>query len=177
MFSGGGEKTRYKANIAALKLLDTLLSENRQATIEEKRVLAQYSGWGAIPGVFDRRYEGGKYVPAQEKWAKEYYALRELIEKLSEHAQISSTTDILHSLYSHAKSSTQNAHYTSVDVIKGVYSAIAKMGFKGGAILEPSIGIGNFFGMLPEHMQKNARMYGIEIDPLSGTIAGNREGI
>ena len=142
----GGPKEKFSRNIAAIRLLYTLESENRNATEDEQRILSQYVGWGGLADAFD---------PNKPAWSAEYAQLKELLPKRE---------------YEMARSSVLNAHYTSPVVIRAIYDAVGQMGFMSGNILEPSMGIGNFFGMLPEAMQ-GSRLYGIELDPISGRIA------
>ena len=142
----GGSKTRFKLNIEAIRLLKTIESENRTATPDEQQILSNYTGWGAIPQAFD---------PNNEKWQKEYEELQELLSE---------------SEYRAARQSTMNAHYTAPIVISAIYNALENMGFESGRILEPSMGIGNFFGRLPESMQ-DSKLYGVELDSITGRIA------
>ena len=142
----GGAKQKYARNIAAIRTLFQLEQEQRGATAEEQEVLAQYVGWGGLPDAFD---------PKKENWAKEYAELKGL---LSENE------------YTAARASTLNAHYTSPTVIRAIYDAVEKMRFRSGNILEPSMGVGNFFGMLPDAMQ-SSRLYGVELDSITGRIA------
>ena len=142
----GGAKQKYARNIAAIRTLFQLEQEQRGATAEEQEVLAQYVGWGGLPDVFD---------PDKGNWAKEYTELKGL---LSEEEYVA------------ARASTLNAHYTSPVVIHSIYDAVERMGFRNGNILEPSMGIGNFFGMLPDTMQ-DSRLYGVELDSVTGRIA------
>ena len=144
--SEGGAKQKYVRNIEAIRTLFKLEQEHRGATAEEQQVLSQYVGWGGLADAFD---------PGKDSWAKEYAELKGL---LSENE------------YAAARSSTLNAHYTSPVVIRSIYDAVEKMGFKSGNILEPSMGVGNFFGMLPETMQ-DSRLYGVELDSITGRIA------
>ena len=142
----GGPKQKYARNIEAIQTLRTLEQEHRGATAEEQQVLSQYVGWGGLADAFD---------PSKDSWAKEYAELKGL---LSENE------------YTAARASTLNAHYTSPSVIRGIYDAVERMGFRSGNILEPSMGVGNFFGMLPEAMQ-DSRLYGVELDSITGRIA------
>jgi N12 class adenine-specific DNA methylase/adenine-specific DNA methylase len=142
----GGAKAKFHANIEAIKVLQAIESENRFATQEEQEILARYVGWGGLPQVFD---------PDNEQWKDEYLELNSLLS--SEEWQS-------------ARSTTLNAHYTSPTVIKAIYKAVENMGFQTGNILEPSCGIGNFFGLLPESMNES-RMFGVELDSLTGRIA------
>ena len=142
----GGAKAKFQANINAIKLLKYLEADNRQATPEQQEVLSRYVGWGGLADAFD---------PNKENWRTEYAELKELLTPEE---------------YAAAKSSVLNAHYTSPVVIKAIYEAVGNMGFKTGNILEPSMGVGNFFGMLPEEM-KDSRLYGVELDSITGRIA------
>ena len=142
----GGAKTKFKANIEAIRLLQTLDAEQRQATAEEQEVLSRYVGWGGIPQAFDEK---------NADWAKEYAELKSLLPADE---------------YSEARASTLNAFYTSPTVIKAMYEALSNMGLSKGNVLEPSCGVGNFMGLVPESME-NIKMYGVELDNVSGHIA------
>ena len=142
----GGAKQKYARNIEAIRTLFKLEEEHRGATAEEQQVLSQYVGWGGLADAFD----SGK-----DSWAKEYVELKGLLSEDE---------------YAAARSSTLNAHYTSPTVIRGIYDAVERMGFRSGNILEPSLGVGNFFGMLPDTMQ-DSRLYGVELDSITGRIA------
>ena len=142
----GGAKQKYARNIEAIKTLFQLEQEHRGATAEEQQVLSQYVGWGGLADAFD---------PNKDGWAKEYTELKGLLSEDE---------------YAAARSSTLNAHYTSPTVIRGIYDAVERMGFRSGNILEPSMGVGNFFGMLPDSMQ-SSRLYGVELDSITGRIA------
>ena len=142
----GGAKQKYARNVEAIRTLFQLEQEHRGATAEEQQVLSQYVGWGGLPDVFD---------PDKGNWAKEYSELKGLLSEDE---------------YAAARSSVLNAHYTSPTVIRAIYDAVEKMGFRNGNILEPSMGIGNFFGMLPDTMQ-DSRLYGGELDSVTGRIA------
>ena len=142
----GGAKQKYARNIEAIRTLFKLEQEHRGASAEEQEVLAQYVGWGGLSDAFD---------PNKDSWAKEYAELKGLLSEDE---------------YAAARSSTLNAHYTSPVVIRSIYDAVEKMGFQSGNILEPSMGVGNFFGMLPDSMQ-NSRLYGVELDSITGRIA------
>ena len=142
----GGAKQKYARNIAAIRTLFQLEQEHRGATVEEQEVLSQYVGWGGLPDAFD---------PDKSNWSKEYTELKGLLSEDE---------------YAAARSSTLNAHYTSPTVIRGIYDAVERMGFRSGNILEPSMGVGNFFGMLPDSMQ-DSRLYGVELDSITGRIA------
>ena len=142
----GGPKQKFARNIEAIRTLFKLEEEHRGATAEEQQVLSQYVGWGGLADAFD---------PGKDSWAKEYAELKGLLSEDE---------------YAAARSSTLNAHYTSPTVIRGIYDAVERMGFKSGNILEPSMGVGNFFGMLPTSMA-NSRLYGVELDSITGRIA------
>lgn len=144
----GGLKTKYKDNVATIKLLKQIEVEGRLATPDEQKVLARYVGWGGIPQVFS-------YLEDAGEWNRERGELKQLL-----------TEDE----YNSARNSTVNAHYTSTEVISAIYNGLKRMGFKGGTIIEPALGIGNYFGMLPEEMQ-NSRLVGVELDSLTGRIA------
>ena len=142
----GGPKQKFARNIEAIRTLFKLEQEHRGATAEEQQVLSQYVGWGGLADAFD---------PGKDSWAKEYAELKGLLSEDE---------------YAAARSSTLNAHYTSPVVIRSIYDAVEKMGFQSGNILEPSMGVGNFFGMLPDSMQ-SSRLYGVELDSITGRIA------
>ena len=142
----GGPKQKFARNIEAIQTLRTLEQEHRGATAEEQQVLSQYVGWGGLADVFD---------PNKENWSAEYTQLKGLLTEEE---------------YAAARASTLNAHYTSPVVIRAIYDAVEKMGFQSGNILEPSMGIGNFFGMLPSGMA-DSRLYGVELDSITGRIA------
>lgn len=142
----GGPKAKFQANINAIRLLKELEAAGQQASPEQQEVLSRYVGWGGLSDAFD---------PEKPAWASEYAQLKELLTPEE---------------YAAARSSTLNAHYTSPTVIQAIYEAVGRMGFETGNILEPSMGVGNFFGMLPEEM-RNSRLYGVELDPVSGRIA------
>ncbi|WP_423406441.1 DEAD/DEAH box helicase family protein [Faecalibacterium prausnitzii] len=142
----GGPKQKFARNIEAIRTLFQLEQEHRGATAEEQQVLSQYVGWGGLADAFD---------PGKDSWAKEYAQLKGLLTEEE---------------YAAARSSTLNAHYTSPVVIRSIYDAVEKMGFQSGNILEPSMGVGNFFGMLPDTMQ-DSRLYGVELDSITGRIA------
>ena len=142
----GGPKQKYARNIEAIRTLFQLEQEHRGATAEEQQVLSQYVGWGGLADAFD---------PSKDSWAKEYAELKGLLSE-DECAA--------------ARSSTLNAHYTSPTVIRSIYDAVERMGFHSGNILEPSMGVGNFFGMLPDSMA-DSRLYGVELDSITGRIA------
>ena len=142
----GGAKQKYARNIEAIRTLFKLEREHRGATPEEQQVLSQYVGWGGLADAFD---------PNKDGWAKEYTELKGLLSEDE---------------YAAARSSILNAHYTSPTVIRGIYDAVERMGFRSGNILEPSMGVGNFFGMLPDSMA-DSRLYGVELDSITGRIA------
>ena len=142
----GGPKQKFARNIEAIRTLFKLEEEHRGATAEEQKVLSQYVGWGGLADAFD---------PGKDNWAKEYAELKGLLSEDE---------------YAAARSSTLNAHYTSPTVIRSIYDAVERMGFHSGNILEPSMGVGNFFGMLPDTMQ-DSRLYGVELDSITGRIA------
>ena len=142
----GGAKQKYARNIEAIRTLFKLEEEHRGTTAEEQQVLSQYVGWGGLVDAFD---------PNKDSWAREYAELKGLLSEDE---------------YAAARSSTLNAHYTSPTVIRGIYDAVERMGFRSGNILEPSMGVGNFFGMLPDSMA-DSRLYGVELDSITGRIA------
>ena len=142
----GGPKQKFARNIEAIRTLFKLEEEHRGATAEEQQVLSQYVGWGGLADAFD---------PNKENWSAEYTQLKELLSEDE---------------YAAARASTLNAHYTSPTVIRSIYDAVERMGFHSGNILEPSMGVGNFFGMLPNTMQ-DSRLYGVELDSITGRIA------
>ena len=142
----GGPKQKFARNIEAIRTLQAIEAEGRSATPEEQTVLSRYVGWGGLADAFD---------PDKDSWAKEYTQLKELLSPEE---------------YAAARASTLNAHYTSPTVIRAIYDAVEQMGFTTGNILEPSCGVGNFFGMLPESMQ-GSRLYGVELDSITGRIA------
>ena len=142
----GGPKQKFARNIEAIRTLQTLEDENRNATPEEQEILSQYVGWGGLADAFD---------PDKDSWAREYKELKGLLSEDE---------------YAAARASTLNAHYTSPTVIRAIYDAVEQMGFQTGNILEPSMGVGNFFGMLPESMA-GSRLYGVELDSITGRIA------
>ena len=144
----GGAKTRFKNNVAAIRLVNKLYAENRNPTAEEKKTLSQFVGWGGLSQAFDEK---------NDSWKKEYAELKSLL----------STED-----YEQARSSTLNAYYTAKDVIDGIYSALNRFGVKGNnRILEPAMGTGNFFGFMPKEIAEGSRLYGVELDNLTGRIA------
>ena len=142
----GGDKTKYQYNVAAIRTLKQIEAESRLATPEEQEILSRYVGWGGLAQAFD---------PDNEKWAREYAELKELLTPEE---------------YTSARTTTVNAHYTSPTVIKAIYQAVENMNYQPGTVLEPSMGIGNFFGLLPESMT-DAKLHGVELDDLTGRIA------
>lgn len=142
-----GIKTRLRQNIDSIKCLKLIESENRSATSEEQKILSKYNGFGGIPQVFDSE---------NEKWASEYKELKDLLNDKE---------------YELARGSTLNAHYTSQEIIEAMYKGLEWLGFKGGNILEPSMGVGNFFGNLPENLKDKSNLYGVELDDISGRMA------
>ena len=142
----GGPKQKFARNIEAIETLFKLESEDRNATPEEQEILSNYVGWGGLADAFD---------PDKGNWAQEYTTLKNLLSEDE---------------YAAARASTLNAHYTSPTVIRSIYDAVGQMGFETGNILEPAMGIGNFFGMLPPEMQ-SSRLYGVELDSITGRIA------
>ena len=143
----GGAKSKFRANVEAIRTLKTLEAEKRPATAEEKETLSHYVGWGAIPQAFDK---------SADKWSAEYKELSELLTPEE---------------YRQARSTVGDAFYTSPTVIDGIYEALGNFGFEGGNVLEPAMGVGNFFGCMPKEMQDNSQLYGVEIDSISGRIA------
>ena len=142
----GGAKVKFRRNMDAITTLKNIESEGRQATRAEQEILSRYVGWGGLPDAFDDSKSG---------WASEYQELKSALSPAE---------------YEAARASTLNAHYTSPTVIRAIYEAVGNMGFQTGNILEPSMGVGNFFGMLPEEM-RNSRLYGVELDSITGRIA------
>lgn len=142
----GGAKTKFRDNVAAIRLLNELEAENRLATPEEQEVLSKYVGWGGLPQAFDEN---------NDSWAAEFMELYTLLSPEE---------------YESARASTLNAHYTSPTVINAIYEGLSNMGFKGGNVLEPAMGVGNFFGVMPEEM-RSSKLYGVELDEISGRIA------
>ena len=145
--NGGGLKTRFRQNIEAIKTLKALENNGRAATAEEQAVLAKYVGWGGIQEAFD---------DTKTEWKNEYDELKSILSERE---------------YADAKSSVNNAHYTSPIVVNAIYSALDNIGFKGGNILEPAMGTGNFFGTMPETMKDNSTLSGVELDEITGRIA------
>ena len=142
----GGAKARFRANMDAITTIKRIEAEGRAATVEEQETLSRYTGWGAIPDAFDE---------SKSDWAKEYAELKAALTPEE---------------YEAARGSTLNAHYTSPTVIRAIYDALDNMGFEGGKILEPSMGLGNFFGLLPESMA-GSELHGVELDSITGRIA------
>lgn len=142
----GGLRQKYNDNIATIKILKTLESENRVATPEERKQIAQYVGWGALKGVFDKD---------NKQWSKEYTELKSLLTDTE---------------YKAARASVLNAHFTSKDVVNGIVSIIDRLGFKSGRVLEPSVGTGNFFGLMPASLRKKSELHGVELDPITSQI-------
>lgn len=157
----GGAKSKFKANIEAIQVLQKIEAENRYATPEEQSVMAKYVGWGGIPQAFttDRAAEslgGNLGEAAPSGWETEQKQLRELLSPDE---------------YKAARASTLTSFYTPPEVTDGVYQALSQFGFEGGNVLEPSMGVGNFFSKMPENMRDNSRLYGVELDSISGRIA------
>ena len=142
----GGSKAKFRANLDAIETLKAIEAEGRSATPEEQETLSRYVGWGGLADAFDAN---------KAAWTQEYKALQAALTPEE---------------YAAARSSTLNAHYTSPTVIRAIYEAVSRLGFQTGNILEPACGVGNFFGMLPEEM-RNSRLYGVELDSISGRIA------
>lgn len=147
----GGAKTKYKANVEAIQLLKKLEAAGRPATAAEQAVLAKYVGWGGIPQAFERSDKS-----ASKGWEREVTELRELLTPEE---------------YSAAASSTKNAHYTSPEIVAAVWRAANRLGFKGGRVLEPSVGAGNFFGLMPHELRKASALHGVELDRITSGIA------
>ena len=143
----GGLAQKYRDNIRAIRILKAMQDEGRKAIPDERRAIARYVGWGALKGVFD---------PDNKHWAHEHAELRELLTDKE---------------WSAARASTLNAHYTSPAVIEAMYEALDRAGFVSGRVLEPSVGVGNFFGMMPAEMRKGSDLHGVELDPLTSRIA------
>ncbi len=143
----GGQKTKYKANVEAIRLLKDIEKENRLATSKEQSILTRYTGWGGLSQVFNEEAKG---------WENEYKELKELLTEEE---------------YSSARASTPNAHYTEPQVIKAIYKALSRFGFKGGNILEPSMGTGLFYSLIPEDISDKSKLYGVELDGISGRIS------
>lgn len=157
----GGAKSKFKANVEAIQVLQKIEAENRYATPEEQSVMAKYVGWGGIPQAFttDRAAEslgGNLGEAAPSGWETEQKQLRELLTPEE---------------YKAARASTLTSFYTPPVVTDGVYQALSQFGFEGGNVLEPSMGVGNFFSKMPENMRDNSRLYGVELDSISGRIA------
>ena len=143
----GGLTKKYKDNIASIRILKAMQAESRLATPEERKQIARYVGWGALKGVFDKD---------SKQWSKEYTELKELLTDAE---------------YKAARASTLNAHYTSPTVVGGIFKALERVGFTSGRVLEPSVGTGNFFGLMPASMRKKSQLHGVELDPLTSQIA------
>lgn len=147
----GGAKTKYKNNLSAIRLLKQIEGEKRPATRQEQAALAKYVGWGGIPDAF-MRSDGG----AAKGWEKEVAELKAILTPEE---------------YKAAAASTRNAHYTSPEIIDAMWKAVRRLGFDGGRILEPSVGVGNFFGMMPKDLRNGSNLHGVELDPITGGIA------
>lgn len=147
----GGKKTKFRNNVAAIRLLKDLERMNRQATQEEQAILAKYVGWGGIPEAF-KRTDGS----ATSGWAKEVAELDEILQPEE---------------YQAAASSTKNAHYTSPEIVSGMWQAMQRLGFTGGRVLEPSVGVGNFFGLMPADVRSASALHGVELDRITSGIA------
>lgn len=143
----GGAKTKFRDNVAALRLLQTLDKEDRAATPDEQAVLVRYVGWGGMPQAFD---------PANESWRSQFDTLREVLQGDE---------------YDAARRSTQDAHYTALPVVEAIYAGLQRMGFEGGEILEPAVGSGNFVGMVPEALRERSKFTGVELDLVTAAIA------
>lgn len=147
----GGQKTKFKRNVEAIRLLKQLESEGRQAAADEQAVLAKFVGWGGLPQAFHRSDKG-----STTGWAKEVAELKSLLSDEE---------------YRAAESSTKNAHYTSPEIVSGLWNAMQRLGFTGGKVLEPSVGVGNFFGLMPAELRGASALNGVELDPITGGIA------
>ncbi|HSC80975.1 MAG TPA: N-6 DNA methylase, partial [Chitinolyticbacter sp.] len=147
----GGDKAKYANNVAAIRILKQLESTNRQATAEEQAALAKYVGWGGLPGAFERS-DG----TANKGWEKQVAELKSLL-----------TPDE----YAAAAASTRNAHYTSPEIVSGMWSLMERLGFTGGRVLEPSVGVGNFFGLMPQGLRKSSALHGVELDRITSGLA------
>ncbi|MEW5709852.1 MAG: DEAD/DEAH box helicase family protein [Pseudomonadota bacterium] len=143
----GGPKAKYRDNIAAIRLLKALEAEGRRASPKEQRVLVRYVGWGGLKGVFD---------PENREWAREHTELKELLTEEE---------------YERARRSILDAHYTSVPVVRALWRAMERMGFDGGRVLEPAMGVGHFFGLMPGEIRARSTLFGVELDPITGKIA------
>jgi N12 class adenine-specific DNA methylase len=143
----GGLRQKYRDNIAAIRILKTMDAESRKATPDERKAIARYVGWGALKSVFD---------PENRQWAKEHEELKGLLTE---------------SEFSSARASILNAHYTSPTVVSAIHDALRQVGFQSGRVLEPSVGVGNFFGLMPADMRKPSQLHGVELDPLTAKIA------
>jgi N12 class adenine-specific DNA methylase len=142
----GGLGKKYRDNIAAIKILNTIEADGRDATPEERKALSKYVGWGAMKGLFD---------PNNKTWAKQHDELKELLTDEEFRA---------------ARASTLDAHYTSPEVVNSMYDALSRLGFKSGRVLEPSVGVGNFFGLMPREMRNSSQLYGVELDSLTSRL-------
>ena len=142
----GGQKAKFQNNMAAIRTLKQIEAEKRLATPEEQEILSRYVGWGGLAQAFDE---------SNDKWAKEYAELKDALTPEE---------------YKSARATTLNAHYTTPTVIRAIYQAVENMNFKPGNLLEPSMGVGNFFGMIPDSLS-GAKLYGVELDSLTGRIA------
>lgn len=147
----GGDKTKYRNNVAAIRVLRSAQAENRPATREEQSILAKYVGWGGLPNAFER-----SDASAAKGWEKEVAELKALLSPDE---------------YKAAAASTRNAHYTSPEIIAGMWKAMQRMGFNGGHVLEPSVGVGNFLGLMPPGLRNGSQLHGVELDPITGGIA------
>lgn len=147
----GGDKTKYRNNVAAIRILKQLESSNRQATAEEQAQLAKYVGWGGLPSAFERQNKS-----ASKGWEKEVAELRDLLSPEE---------------YAAAAASTRNAHYTAPEIVEGIYAALQRLGFSGGRVLEPSVGVGNFFGLMPAGIRSASSLHGVELDRITSGIA------
>ena len=143
----GGQVTKYRENVAAIRIIKALEADGRVATPEERKQLARYVGWGALKGVFD---------PQNKQWSKQHAELKELL-----------TPDE----FAAARASTRNAHFTSQEVVAPMIAGLQRLGFTKGRLLEPSVGTGNFFGMMPARLRGVAELFGVELDPLTSKIA------
>jgi hypothetical protein len=186
-----GKKTKFRQNVAAIRLLKQLEAENRNATPAEKAVLARFSGWGSLPQVFDERkwrsiQSGFKrhwmgdnpatWAQVQEQVKESDWMASSYKEELSWARQYLDDYNDLRGLltdpeWKRAMESTINAHYTSGPVVRAMWSALEKMGFKGGRVLEPAMGSGNFYGLMPESMMESSELHGVELDSISGRLA------
>lgn len=147
----GGAKTKFKNNIEAIKIVQKIQTQNYKPTVQEKKTLSKYVGWGGIPNAFIK--PDGSMAKG---WEKEAAQLKELLSD---------------DQYAEARRSTQDAHYTSKEVVDAIWSGVKQFGFKGGKVLEPSVGVGNFFGMMPSSFRNSTKLYGVELDGITATIA------